>query len=120
MSMEYLGFIFGVFGLMAFVSLSSLKGRVRSLETQLRSLQGTDYAAEKSSLMAAARGYIGKPVKLSFKEDEEDPDVLTCAIKNGVCTLTDVDQDWLLVHMEYSKTVKDKLIRVDSVSSIGS
>ena len=74
--MEYLAFAFGIFGFMAFLSLSSLKGRVRALENQLRSLQGTDYAAEKASLIEAAKAYIGQPVQLSFKEDEEDGDVL--------------------------------------------
>ncbi|MBR5429036.1 MAG: hypothetical protein IK116_00770 [Firmicutes bacterium] len=116
--MEYVGFVFGVFGLLAFLSLSSLKRRVRSLEMQLSSLQGTDYAAEKASLLAAARGYIGKPVKLSFKEDEEDGDALLAAMKKGVCTLLDADEDWLLVHLEHNRVVKDKLIRLDSVKGI--
>lgn len=116
--MEYLAFAFGIFGFMAFMSLSSLKGRVRSLETQLRSLQGTDYAAEKASLIEAARAYIGKPIRLSFKEDEEDPDALFAGQKMGTCTLLDVDEDWLLVHIEHHKVSKDKLIRLDCVRGI--
>ena len=116
--MEYLAFAFGIFGFMAFLSLSSLKGRVRALENQLRSLQGTDYAAEKASLIEAAKAYIGQPVQLSFKEDEEDGDVLLGGRKNGRCILTDVDQDWLLLHVEHNQLVRDKLIRVDSVRSI--
>ena len=116
--MEYAAFAFAIFGFMAFMSLSSLKSRVRSLEAQMRSLQGTDYAAEKASLIAAAREYIGKPVKLSFKEDEEDPDALITGMKMGTCTLLDVDEDWLLVRIEHHKTVKEKLIRVDSVRGV--
>ena len=116
--MEYLAFAFGIFGFMAFMSLSSLKGRIRSLEAQMRSLQGTDYAAEKASLVEAAKAYIGKPVKLSFKEDEEDPDALFSGQKMGTCTLLDVDSDWLLVHIEHHKVIEDKLIRVDSVNGI--
>lgn len=118
--MEIIGFIFGIFGFMAFISLSSLKGRVRSLEMQMRSLQGTGYAAEKASLREAARAYIGQPVKLSFKEDEEDPDVLLCNVKAGTCTLADVDEDWLLVRLEHNHSVKEKLIRLESLASIGS
>ena len=117
--MEYLAFAFGIFGFLAYLSRSSLKSRVRNLETQLRSLQGTDYAAEKASLIEAAKAYIGQPVKLTFKEDEEDPDALLAAMKMGTCTLTDVDADWLLVHIEHNKVVKDKLIRIDSVRAIG-
>ena len=113
--MEYLAFVFGIFGFMAFLSLSSLKGRVRSLELQLRSLQGTAYAAEKSSLVTAAQDYIGKPVKLIF---HEDADVLRAGLSNGCCILMDADQDWLLVHIEANKTVKDKLLRADSVKSV--
>ena len=116
--MEYLAFVFGIFGFMAFLSLSSLKGRVRSLELQLRSLQGTAYAAEKSSLVTAAQDYIGRPVKLIFHEDAEDADVLRAGLSNGCCILMDADQDWLLVHIEANKTVKDKLLRADSVKSV--
>ena len=116
--MEYLAFAFAIFGFMAFMSLSSLKSRIRSLETQMRSLQGTDYAAEKASLIEAAKAYIGKPVRLSFKTDEEDPDALFSGSRMGTCTLLDVDEDWLLVHVEHHKSVKDKLIRVDSVKAI--
>ena len=36
----------------------------------------------------------------------------------GTCTLLDVDSDWMLVHIEHHKVVKDKLIRVDCVSGI--
>ena len=117
--MEYLGFIFGVFGLVAFLGLDSLKKRVRDLEKQMSALSGTDYATEKLSLMSAARGYIGQSVQLRFKEGEEDPDATIAAMKMGTCTLVDVDQDWILVHIEHNKTTQDKLIRLDSIQSIG-
>ena len=57
--MDYLGFVFGVFGLVAFLGFESLKKRVRDLEKQMSSLSGTGYAAEKQSLVRAAQGYIG-------------------------------------------------------------
>ncbi|MBE6989747.1 MAG: hypothetical protein E7426_03245 [Ruminococcaceae bacterium] len=116
--MEYVAFVFGIFGLVAFLEISSLKGRIRSLEAQLRSLSGTDYAAEKQSLIEAAKAYIGQTVRLSFSEDEKDPDAVLASIKMGTCTLLDVDENWLLVHIVHNKSSKDKLIRVDSVTGI--
>ena len=39
--MEYLGFILGVFGLMAYMQLSTLKGRIDELERELTKMKGT-------------------------------------------------------------------------------
>lgn len=116
--MEYLGFVFGIFGFIAYLSVSSLKGRVSELERQLRSIRGTGFAQEKQSLLAAARGYLGKDVALRFREDEEDPDVLMAAMKMGRCTLLDADEDWLLVHVEHHGAALDRLIRLDTVAAL--
>ena len=116
--MEYLAFVFGVFGFLAYLNVSSLKSRVSELERQLRTVQGTGFAQEKQSLLTAARGYIGKDVALRFREDEEDPDALLAAMKMGRCTLLDADGDWLSVHIEHHGVSLDKLIRLDTVASL--
>ena len=47
--MEYVAFVFGIFGLMAFLQVSSLKNKVNSLEEQLAQVQ-RDYAALQGAL----------------------------------------------------------------------
>ena len=39
--MEYIGIVFGIFGLVAYVELSSLKKRVTALEKELAGIEGT-------------------------------------------------------------------------------
>ncbi|MBR2810083.1 MAG: hypothetical protein IKD69_01765 [Solobacterium sp.] len=116
--MEYVGFIFGIFGLMAYLQVSSLKSRVDALEQQLSKVEGTDYAMDRAALQRIALNLLHKPILLDLKEDHEDVDLYWAQQKKGSCTLTDADNDWLLIHLEYGKTVKDKLIRLESVRSI--
>ena len=117
--MEYVAFFFGILGLFAFLNQSSLKKRVADLEKQMRALSGTDYAKEMRSLHEAAQGLVGQTVKLGFREDEEDSDVLAAALGKGACTLVDVDSGWLLVRIEHHGVVKEKLLRLDALKSIG-
>ena len=101
--MEYVGIVFGVFGLFAYVELFSLKKRVVALEEELAGIAGTASYEERRSLLDAVSGYIGKQVKLELKEDCED---------------VDADGEWILVRVDSAKGSKEKLIRAGSVQRI--
>lgn len=117
--MEYVGYIFGIFGLMAFLQVSSLKERVDALERALAGMKGTSYHDERSSLVNAARNYIGQKVTIKLKEDHMDGDIISYGnTKNGSNTITDADDEWLCVLVETPKGNKEKLIRLESVESI--
>ena len=117
--MEYVGFIFGIFGLLAFLEASSLKKRVAALEESLTKTRGTSFHEERQSLVAAAKDYIGQEVILGFKEDHGDVDVINYGnTKHGSNTILDVDEDWLLVRIEMPKGSKEKLLRMQSIQSI--
>ena len=49
--MEYVAFAFGIFGLCAFLELSSLKGRISKLEEQLTKTEGTSYHLNRQELL---------------------------------------------------------------------
>ncbi|MBR1740732.1 MAG: hypothetical protein IJ733_02470 [Lachnospiraceae bacterium] len=115
--MEYLGIMFGVLGFLGFLSQSSLKGRVRELERQMARIKGTDYAEEKENLVQLAKGHLGQRVQIHFKE-AEGTDIFVTNEKNIKCTLVDVDEDWILVHIEKKKSSQDKLFRLESVKMI--
>ena len=74
--MQYLGYIFGIFGLMAYLQLSSLKGRVAKLEEQLTRLKGTSFHDDRKALVQVAKSYIGQKVTLELKEDQQDIDIV--------------------------------------------
>ena len=48
--MEYIGMIFGVFGLMAYLQVFPLKRRIDLLEEQLARTEGTQAFEERASL----------------------------------------------------------------------
>lgn len=117
--MEYLAFVFGIFGLMAFLEASSLKKRVAALEESLTKTRGTSFHEERQSLVTAAKDYIGQEVILGFKEDHGDVDVINYGnTKHGSNTILDVDEDWMLVRIRTPKGEKEKLIRMGSVTRI--
>ena len=117
--MEYVGFIFGIFGLLAFLEASSLKKRVAALEESLTKTRGTSFHEERQSLVTAAKDYIGQEVILGFKEDHGDVDVINYGnTKHGSNTILDVDEDWMLVRIGTPKGEKEKLIRMGSVIRI--
>lgn len=72
--MEYVGFVFGIFGLLAYVKLSSLKKRVNTLEEELAGIAGSSSYEERRALLDATHAYIWKHVFLDLKEDCEDTD----------------------------------------------
>ena len=117
--MEYLGFIFGIFGLMAYLQLSSLKRRVGALEEALAGIHGTASFTERQTLVGAIGSYVGKAVVLDLKEDCNDIDVVMYGnTKHGTNTIVDADEDWILVRIDSAKGSKEKLIRVASVQRI--
>ena len=120
--MDYLGilgFIFGIFGLLAYTSMGTLKRRIDNLESALANMKGTSYHDDRDSLLKMAESYMGKEVKIELKEDHEDMDISYYGnSKHGSNTIIEADRDWMLVHVKTPKGEKDKLIRLESVRKI--
>ena len=117
--MEYIGIVFGIFGLLAYIELFSLKKRVVALEEELAGIAGTASYEERRFLLDAVSGYIGKQVNLELKEDCEDVDIMMYGnTKHGSNTILDADGEWILVRVDSAKGSKEKLIRVGSVQRI--
>ena len=117
--MEYIGLVFGIFGILAYVELSSLKKKVATLEEELAGIAGTASFEERRALLDAVDQYIGKRVILHMKEDCQDVDIVMYGnSKHGTNTILDVDGDWLLVRIDAPKSSKEKLIRAGSIQRI--
>lgn len=117
--MEYIGIVFGIFGLLAYVELSSLKKRVISLEEELARIAGTSSFEERKALLDAVDAYIGKQVLLDLKEDFTDADIVMYGnTKHGTNTILDADDDWLLVRIDSPRGSKEKLIRAGAIQRI--
>lgn len=117
--MEYAGFIFGIFGIMAYIQLESLRKRVIALEEELAGIAGTASFEKRRGLLDAVDACIGKRVILEMKEDCEDTDILMYGnSKYGTNTILDADGDWLLVRIDSAKGSKEKLIRAGSIQRI--
>ena len=121
--MEYLGiigFVFGIFGFLAYLNQGSLKKRITDLERQLTKMQGTSYADDRKALIKLAKECVGQPVKIDLKEDYEDADIMMYGnSKYGINTILDVDEDWMRVRVESAKKApKEKLIRLEAVQRI--
>lgn len=118
--MIYVAFVFAIFGFMAYLQISSLKKRVDELERTLSKQKGTSYYNRRKSLSQIARSYIGKPVTLTMKEDHMDSDIISYGnTKRGSNTIVDVDEDWILLRIKTPKGEKEKLIRLESIQTIG-
>ncbi|MBQ9037531.1 MAG: hypothetical protein IJ115_08765 [Erysipelotrichaceae bacterium] len=117
--MEVLGFIFGIFGLMAYLESSSLKKRVDELERELTKIKGTSFHEDRTTLVQAVNSYVGKKVNIEMKEDHGDMDIINYGnSKYGSITVLDSDDEWLLIHIESPKETMDKLIRLESIERI--
>ncbi len=117
--MEYVGFVFGLFGLLAYIQLSSLKKRVIALEEELAGIAGTSSFEERRALLDAVETYVGKQVIIELKEDCKDKDIVLYGnSKHGTNTILDADGDWILVRIDSAKGSKEKLIRAGSVQGI--
>ena len=117
--MQYIAYVFGIFGFLAYIELSSLKKRISELERQLSRISGTSYAENLDSLASAVKTYMGKTVAVDFKEDQTDADIAMYGnSKHGKNTILDADSDWVLIRTESARGVKEKLIRLESIRNI--
>ena len=117
--MEYLGIVFGIFGLCAFAEVCVLKSKVTALEAQLGKIAGTPQYEERQSLIRAATDYIGRQVRIDLKEEYQDVEITMYGnTKSGSNTILDVDDDWILVQVISAKGTKQILIRAEAVQSI--
>ena len=117
--MQYIGFIFGIFGLLAYLELSSLKKRISDLERQMTAMQGTSYHEDRKSLVKVARSCFNQKVNIDLKEDHQDVDIMMYGnSRHGSNMILDADDEWMLVRIETPKAVKTKLIRMESVGRI--
>ena len=117
--MEYIAFVFGIFGLMAYLEISSLKKKVQKLEEQLASIEGTPFHEDRAALRKVAKDYVGRKVNIDLKEDQGDVDIMMYGnSKYGANTILDADDDWLLVQVDTPKGSKEKLLRLGSVQRI--
>jgi len=116
--MEYVSYAMAIFGFIAFCSMGSLTSRIRKLEKQMGSIQGSPVHEDKMSLMKVMKGYIGKNVELEFSGEDIDSDLVSVMMRKGSCIIEDVDKDWVKVHVTYDKTDKVKLIRLQEISSV--
>ena len=118
-TMGVLGFVLGVFGLMAYLSISPLKRKVEELESALAKIEGTSYHEDRESLYRIAQSLIGKNVKIDLTEGHEDVDIVMYGnTKHGSNTIIDVDRDWMAVEVAGPKGTKTKLIRMESIQRI--
>ena len=118
--METLTMMCSMLGFFAFLSVFSLSSRIQKLERELRSGSNSngEGVVERQNLGEHIQEYIGKNVKLDFYDDEEDMDVFQSE-STGTVTIADCDDRWVLVHLENRKKTQDKLLRIDSIKSIG-
>lgn len=117
--MEYAAFVFGIFGLFAYLEVSSLKKKIAELERSLTKMEGTTYHEDRKSLVRLIRKCIGKEVKLELKEDHMDAEVINYGnTRHGTNTILDADTEWMLVSIVTPKGTRTKLLRTESVERI--
>jgi hypothetical protein len=117
--MEVIGFIFGIFGLIAYLEIPSLKRQIENLEREMSRTRGTSYHVDRTALVQATKSYIGKKVNIDLKEDHKDVDIINYGnMKYGKITILDADGEWVLIIVENKKKNVKKLIRVDSIEGI--
>lgn len=118
-TMGIIGFIFGIFGLMAYCSMGPLKRRIEVLESALSKMEGTAFHENRESLFRVAQDCIGCKVKIELKEDHEDIDIgMYGNSKHGSNIILDADRDWMAVEVDGPKGSKTKLIRMESIRNI--
>lgn len=114
----YIGFALGIFGFLAFCSQSDMKKRIKRLEAELSSTKGTSYSLSKEALAKLAAEYKNNRVKIEFKEDCWDSDVITYGNTKGKNVILDSDESWILVEITTHKTTLRKLLRLDSIAGL--
>ena len=114
----YVALVFGLMGVFAFCSQSDLKKRIKRLEDELASTKGSSYALSKESLAKFARENNGQQVKISFKEDCWDSDVISYGNTKGKNVILDADENWILVEITTPKKTLQKIFRIDSIDGL--
>ncbi len=114
----YVALVFGLMGVFAFCSQSDLKKRIKRLEDELASTKGSSYALSKESLAKFAKENIGQQVKISFKEDCWDSDVISYGNTKGKNVILDADENWILVEITTPKKTLQKIFRIDSIDGL--
>lgn len=114
----YVALVFGLMGVFAFCSQSDLKKRIKRLEDELASTKGSSYALSKESLAKFARENIGQQVKISFKEDCWDSDVISYGNTKGKNVILNADENWILVEITTPKKTLQKIFRIDSIDGL--
>lgn len=117
-AMGIIGFVFGILGFTAFCSQSSLKSRIKRLEDELSSMKGSSYSLSRESIAGYASQNKGKRVKISFKEDCADTDVIMYGNPKGSNVILDSDDSWILVEITSPKKTVRKLLRIDSIDGL--
>ena len=117
--MQYLAYVLGIFGLIAYLGVFSLKKRIKVLEEYLAKTKGSALYESRQSLLQLAKSCVGQKVSFTLKEDYEDSDIIMYGnTKHGSNTILDTDKDWLLIRVETPKETKEKLIRLEAVAGI--
>lgn len=113
--MEYIIWVPAILGLLAFLSIGGLRARISRLEDQLGSMKGSPVHVEKLALMKLLKEYEGKFVELEFRGEQYDADL---CIPGSKCTVQSVDEEWVLVHITNKNTDKEKIFRLQQISSV--
>ena len=61
---------------------------------------------------------IGQQVKISFKEDCWDSDVISYGNTKGKNVILDADENWILVEITTPKKTLQKIFRIDSIDGL--
>ncbi|MBR2806913.1 MAG: hypothetical protein IKE18_09085 [Oscillospiraceae bacterium] len=116
--MEYVAFIFAIFGFFAYIELSKLKNRVNDLEAQLSKVKGTSHFESAQTIKKLVEQNLGRRVYLNLREGYEDQEIYMAVYQKREIVMVDADGGWILVNVGSPKGTLEKLIRVESIQSI--
>ncbi|MBR2672063.1 MAG: hypothetical protein IKE27_07665 [Oscillospiraceae bacterium] len=116
--MEYVAFIFAIFGFFAYIELSKLKNRVNDLEAQLSKIKGTSHFESAQTIKKLVEQNLGRRVYLNLREGYEDQEIYMAVYQKREIVMVDADGGWILVNVGSPKGTLEKLIRVESIQSI--
>ena len=116
--MEYVAFIFAIFGFFAYIELSKLKNRVNDLEAQLSKVKGTSHFESAQTIKKLVEQNLGRRVYLNLREGYEDQEIYMALYQKREIVMVDADGGWILVNVGSPKGTLEKLIRVESIQSI--
>lgn len=76
------------------------------------SMEGTEILEKRNSVTKLLSGIVGKNVRITFYEDEEDLDML-----NKICNIDCFEGNWAKVTVQHKNKEQKKLIALSSVLS---